>query len=190
MTPHSINAQPSLSGEDNKEDSDPVLSWEDVKKIIESGRLELFKRKKADILKYRAWKAEVAKEYDSPDNYIRKVILKWDNDEISTSKYFTYDPSNKSDHLLRLNDFPYTRIDPSITHYVLWSKFPFDPNSSEEIERFSEATFNSDIDNVEGNTNGVKKKEWLFFINPSTLQSIKSVTHAHILVRDAVDSEP
>ncbi|GBC24515.1 uncharacterized protein OCT59_009158 [Rhizophagus irregularis] len=158
-----------------------VHTWEDVKEIVESGRLELFYRSKSEQLRYRAYRERIKKEYGSLDNYIYQNVLNWPKEsspnDPSLQEYFSSKiPSTH--YNLRLNDFPYT-IDSSISHYVLWSRLPFrDPNDrnvKDDINLFLK-------ENFPGN------EEWLFFINPPQLQSIKNIWHGHIFVRDILNT--
>ncbi|RIA84416.1 hypothetical protein C1645_878949 [Glomus cerebriforme] len=155
-----------------------VISWEDVKEIVETGRLELLHRNKSDQLKYCEFKAKMTQKYGTIDNYLYQVVLKWPkdsplNDSGSSQEYFSSKTSS-THYNLRLNDFPYT-IDSSISHYVLWSKLPFrdpnDYNTKNDIDLFLKENFPGE-------------KEWLFFINPPQIQSIKTIWHGHIFVRD------
>ncbi|GBB91370.1 hypothetical protein RclHR1_01860024 [Rhizophagus clarus] len=154
-------------------ENEDVLSWESVKEI----NLELLRRSKPDQLKYRAYKEKINKEHGSLDNYLYQNVLNWpkesySNDSSSQEYFSSKIPSTH--YNLRLNDFPYT-IDSSIAHYVLWSRLPFrdqrDQDVKGDINLFLKEKF-------PGN------KEWLFFINPPQLQSIKNIWHGHIFMRD------
>ncbi|CAG8623906.1 5884_t:CDS:2 [Ambispora gerdemannii] len=174
----------------------PILNWEQVREIIEWGRLELLMREKKVTTEYRRFRKEKNREYGTIDNYVRKKILNWsdlpENPQISgaasitvnnsfstdntasheqhpTSQYF-YAEVPPTHYALLENDFPYA-IEPSIKHFILWSKLAFTPGSMQEVDRFLRAQF-------------PWNKEWLFCVNPPHLQSVQGVSHAHVFVRD------
>ncbi|CAI2174092.1 5247_t:CDS:2 [Funneliformis geosporum] len=164
------------------DDNGRVMNWDEVKEIV-GCRLELLRREKSLQLKYAAYKVKIAQEYNSLDHYVCKVILNWPKEIIVHQKSFSnnlspqeyFSSKTPSTHYnLRLNDFPYI-VDASISHYILWSKLPFedqnDPDVRKEIDSFLKEKFPGE-------------KEWVFFINPPRLQSVKSIWHGHIFVRD------
>ncbi|GAM27012.1 hypothetical protein SAMD00019534_101870 [Acytostelium subglobosum LB1] len=71
--------------------------------------------------------------------------------------------------IIRMNDFPYN-IDENIRHCVLWCLHPL----TEEQARYH-------LENTLGL--GTYGKEYLVFINPPHLQSIKDVFHYHVFIR-------
>ncbi|CAG8502414.1 5483_t:CDS:2 [Ambispora leptoticha] len=175
----------------------PLLNWEQVREIIEQGRLELFIREKEVTTEYRRFRKEKIEEYGTIENYVRKKILNWpdlpENPQISSaslsitvnnslstantdahekrpiSQYF-YAEIPATHYALLENDFPYA-IESSIKHFILWSKLAFTPGSMQEVDRFLRAKF-------------PRNKEWLFFVNLPHLQSVQGVSHAHVFVRD------
>ncbi|CAG8536700.1 7723_t:CDS:2 [Funneliformis caledonium] len=159
------------------DDNGHVMNWDEVKEIV-GCRLELLRREKSLQLKYAAHKVKIAQEYSSLDHYVCKVVLNWSKEILqksSTSPQEYFSSKTPSTHYnLRLNDFPYI-VDSSISHYILWSKLPFEnqnePDVKKEIDSFLKEKFPGE-------------KEWVFFINPPRLQSVKSIWHGHIFVRD------
>ncbi|CAJ0646466.1 11215_t:CDS:2 [Entrophospora sp. SA101] len=153
-----------------------LMNWEEIRV-----NLQLLTRTNKDLKIYREFRAKIEKEYGLIDNYLIKQVLKWNcfdinNNNMSSSspseeEYFTATTSYEN-YSLKLNDFPYA-IDPSITHYILWSKLPFNPNDNDnrEVELFIKEKFGDN-------------KEWLWFINPIRLQSIRSIHHGHIFIRE------
>ena len=71
------------------------------------------------------------------------------------------------------NDFPYYFVD-GISHYLIWSHKPV-PN--EQVHTL-----------VREKVPELFNKEYLFFTNPPHLQSVKSIRHVHILLRDKPQS--
>lgn len=67
------------------------------------------------------------------------------------------------------NDFPYA-LPESTKHYLIWAHKPI-PDEMVHV------LFKENIPNADG-------KEYLFFTNPPALQSVKTIHHVHILVRD------
>jgi len=71
------------------------------------------------------------------------------------------------------NDFPYA-VAPGICHNLVWSDIPLGRNEIVHI-----------VDKALG-----KKKMWLGFVNPSALQSIKTIYHVHVLSTSRTQAGP
>ncbi|QSZ33494.1 hypothetical protein DSL72_005062 [Monilinia vaccinii-corymbosi] len=157
-------------------------TWDELKEIIAANNLSLLKRIPSDLRRYMSWTAATKAEYGSMMNYILKHRLPWG------SPPFTYISStpfeDPSDYKILLNDWPYG-ISKDVTHFVVWSKTPIATDDSNGdvtdesrriIEEFVKRTFS---DRLGGNDRVMWFKNWV------ALQSVRSLEHIHVLVRNA-----
>jgi hypothetical protein len=73
--------------------------------------------------------------------------------------------SNPKQAVFRRNDFPYA-LTPDIQHDVVWS---FQPLEEAELVRFI--------------ASNIADREFVYFVNPPQLQSVKNLWHAHVFSR-------
>lgn len=91
-------------------------------------------------------------------------------------------PVIQDDVKILLNDWPYG-LTPDITHLVIWTKtlIPIDGDGHLALE--SRRQIHEFVQKVFGSVLGMENVAW--FKNPRALQSIPSLEHVHVFVREA-----
>ncbi|EUC45410.1 hypothetical protein COCMIDRAFT_36886 [Bipolaris oryzae ATCC 44560] len=150
-----------------------VLTWDQVREIVQSNRVDKFHRLPSELRRYRQFTYRLEKDYGSIMNFIVNERLKWDTME-PRGEPFQFDEDIK----ILYNDWPYG-IDPDIVHLVVWTKFELedDPEtgwcteaSKKQIEDYVQKTFAS------------KVKEVVWFKNWKSLKSVHAVEHFHVML--------
>ena len=175
-----------------------VLSWADVKEIIDSNRLELIRRKPSERLVYKAWCKDVVAAYGSITAYMCAERLRWTPLPSSCAEsgplFHVVNPTpfgNPEDFKILRNDWPYGSFEPDITHLIVWSKprIPTDPEtglttpeSRQLIDAFVQSTFVKRLEQEKSDTDVAEKVMW--FKNWGALQSVRGLEHIHVLVKD------
>jgi hypothetical protein len=173
--------------------------------------LEVFRRKPSDLIRYIAWSNKIKAEYGSITNYICRERLRWHNPEpnlatatvdaeksdvvVDSAPVIPFkNPvpfADPADFKILRNDWPYG-VTEGITHLVVWSKTPIavkpetgdvTDESRALIEDFVARTFVARLqrDPRFGDEAG---NCVLWFKNWAALQSVRSLEHVHVLVRD------
>ncbi|KAL6878009.1 hypothetical protein HDV57DRAFT_518388 [Trichoderma longibrachiatum] len=162
--------------------------WEDLRHIIETNDLAVLKRKPSDLRRYMAWTAEIKAQYGSMTQYIlqHRLPKSWGQPPFTPESEIPF--AAASDYKVLLNDWPYG-LAPGITHMVVWSRTPIptDPESGDltpesraRVERFVKEYF---VDAL--GPGGEDRVLW--FKNWVALQSVRTLEHFHVLVRDVDD---
>ncbi|KAJ4364179.1 hypothetical protein N0V83_009635 [Neocucurbitaria cava] len=150
-----------------------LLTWEEARELVGSGRVDKFHRKPSELRRYRQFTHRLIKEYGSISNFIINERLQWKSMEPKGSP-FEY----AEDIKILYNDWPYG-IDPDIVHLVVWTKFELEddpatglstPESHRELEAFVQKTFAS------------KVQEFVWFKNWRSLKSVHAVEHFHVML--------
>lgn len=158
--------------------SDPI-SWDQCAQIIQIGDLRLFRRSPAQLVEYLEAKQNFNKTDGSIAEHILKHRLHWVNELKPSGDPFLTNP--KDIKIIR-NDFPYY-FEPGIDHLVVWSKTkcPCDPKTEQpipeikqRIEKFLDDTFAP---------LGIDRKNVMWFKNNGSLQSVPTLEHFHILIK-------
>lgn len=146
--------------------------------------LDALKRKPSDLARYLAWSSDTKAQYGSVSNFICHCRLKW----ASPPAYTPLPPSNPvpfadpSDYKILRNDWPYG-VAPGIVHLVVWLRTPIPARedngdltdeSRRLIEEFVGRTFVARL----------ATSQVLWFKNWSALQTIRTLEHFHVLLRD------
>ena len=148
-------------------------NWEEILFLAQSNRLGQFHRLESVTNKYNMHMSRYKDIYHTPEDMILHRILNypsyWKYDDCSRSLKRTVDvQSITTNHTAFVpNEFPYN-IDPNIKHYLLWSFRPLTPR---EIREKIEDHIASD------------QYEYVYFINPNNLKSIKNIPHVHVMIR-------
>ncbi|GMM36588.1 Htc1 protein [Saccharomycopsis crataegensis] len=185
------------------------LSWERIKWIVGNNKLELFARSPTEAKKYKEFRDSFKSSSSTTSLYKRLVCqqLQWaplsiindpniaDTDiEISSaSKTLFY---AASDIKILKNDFPY-HFEKAVTHLLVWTKVPIpsDPQSKDGdispatrrvINKYISKTFMS---SNEGSRMRVESGNIMWFRNWSALQSVKQISHIHVLIHGASDED-
>lgn len=173
------------------------FTWTQIQQIVKANELESFARSEEQYHSYQQFKHDLSSQGITINDHVLKDELQWKQSDIrhqtSTSsppEYSTLQPQdlifyNRDDEKIIYNKFPYYFED-SVVHLCIWSKLtiPNDVNSpvgdispltKRIIERYLQKTF------IE---KGVSPDDILWFRNWSSLQSIRSVSHIHVLLHD------
>ena len=81
-----------------------------------------------------------------------------------------------------LNDWPYG-LTPDITHLVIWTKTPIPVDGDGHLNLGSRKRIDEFVQKVFGSVLGRENVVW--FKNYTSLQSIPSLQHIHVFVREA-----
>ncbi|KAF2856203.1 hypothetical protein T440DRAFT_101260 [Plenodomus tracheiphilus IPT5] len=147
-------------------------SWPNLQHLISNHQLEELKRWPSQLKAYLAWTAHVKEKYESVLRYLLEQRLFWtplatqDGElrfEVQSETAFAHE----EDYKILRNDWGYA-FEPGVRHIVVWLKqrLPVD-----ELGALSE----------EGR--GERGEKVLWFKNTTTLQSVRSLEHVHVLVR-------
>ncbi|RDW65417.1 hypothetical protein BP5796_10109 [Coleophoma crateriformis] len=168
------------------DDQFKLHSWDELKEIIAQNRLEVLKRKPSDLRRYMAWSASTNAQYGSMTNYLlaHRLPQSWGRPPFTPSSLVPFE--DKSDYSILVNDWPYG-LEKGISHIVVWSRTPIETDektgdvtdlSRARIQDFIKRTFMDSL-----SEDGNKRVMW--FKNWVALQSVRSLEHIHVLVRDA-----
>ncbi|KAF3482765.1 uncharacterized protein GIQ15_02089 [Arthroderma uncinatum] len=165
--------------------------WEDLKDIIANNKLELLKRKPSDLRRYAEWSTSIKDHYGSVTNFICRERLHWPAGTDPQTQCENSTPfADPRDYKILRNDWPYG-LTPDITHLCVWIKNKIDAKPengdvTEEsralIEGFVNRTFTARLKEF---PDADDKVQW--FKNWTALQSVRSLEHIHVLVRDVPD---
>ena len=178
-------------------------TWDDVKEIVTNNELEDFSRSRETNESYRAFKSKMAEQNTTVFKHILWDQLHWYKAEDNGGLLWQeinerHIPDNQivvrslgkclfeceDDVKILPNHFPY-HFEDDISHICVWSKtvIPADPSSpigdiSEStrsvVEKYIQKTF------VEGL--GVPPENILWFKNWEALQSVKALSHIHVIL--------
>lgn len=155
--------------------------------------LELFRRKPSDLLNYVTWSTAIKSIYGTIMNYICAERLQWPLilDPQTQCAHMTPFADPRDYKILR-NDWPYG-MTPDITHIVVWLKNQISVDeqnggdltfeSRKLIEEFVQRTF---VKRLESEFADAKERV-IWFKNWTALQSVRSLEHIHVLLRDIPD---
>ena len=159
-----------------------MLSWDQICGFIASGALERLHRTFQVTARYQEYRKQLSLENTTVADAILDRKLCWDRTELASLDPRTTPPLSSTQlYKLLKNDFPYD-LDPRAHHLVLWSKiyiplYPhpnsreMDPTVRDLIQSFLEA--NLALYNIH---------KFTWFINYPHLQSVKTLSHIHILI--------
>ncbi|KAI1815303.1 hypothetical protein GGS20DRAFT_354032 [Poronia punctata] len=163
--------------------------WEDLKKIIGENNLSVLKRKPSDLRRYMAWTFDTKARYGSMINYLlhHRLPSTWGSPPFTPASPVPFE--DKSDYRVLINDWPYG-LSPGITHIVVWSRTIIDtdpdtgdmtPESRKIVTDFVKRFF-ADKLGPEGDDRVLWFKNWV------ALQSVRSLEHIHVMVKDVSKS--
>ncbi|EFW17594.1 hypothetical protein D8B26_000281 [Coccidioides posadasii str. Silveira] len=167
--------------------------WENLKDIIATNSLHLFKRKPSDLANYISWSTAIKSLYGTITNYICLERLRWPLNLDPATQCVDPTPfADSRDYRILRNDWPYG-VTPDISHLVVWVKnaIPVDeqtggdltPESRTSIDEFVHRTF---VVRLEEEFPDAKARV-MWFKNWTALQSVRSLEHIHVLVRGVPD---
>lgn len=165
-----------------------MLSWQQAKQLVERGQLELLQRSPECTALYR--KHKDALTGDIALDVCNK--LHWSLQQIvflNTVKYPLVPDkiaaafSDAALFKATANEFPYW-FEPSVSHLLIWSKISL-PIYCAGSERIETTLYNKIQHFLRYNLEqrlGIPRENYCFFINYSRLQSVKGVSHIHLLL--------
>ncbi|KAK7970278.1 hypothetical protein PG996_001288 [Apiospora saccharicola] len=163
--------------------------WEDMKKVIGENNLSVLKRKPSDLRKYMAWTQETKARYGSMTNFLMENRLPkaWGPPPFASASDVPF--HNPSDYRVLLNDWPYG-LTPDIRHIVVWSRtlIATDPKTGDMTPESRETVDNFVKRYFVGRLGPGGESRVLWFKNWVALQSVRSLEHIHVMVKD-VDNE-
>ncbi|KAL1798479.1 hypothetical protein ACET3X_002516 [Alternaria dauci] len=150
-----------------------VLTWDQVRDIVESNRVDKFHRMPSQLRRYRQFTHRLEREYGSIMNFIVNERLKWGSME-PKGKPFEFDEDIK----ILYNDWPYG-IDADVVHLVVWTKFELEDDPDTGL---STAESQEQIGDYVQKTFAPKVKELVWFKNWKSLKSVHAVEHFHVML--------
>ncbi|KAF2131510.1 hypothetical protein P153DRAFT_383610 [Dothidotthia symphoricarpi CBS 119687] len=168
-------------------------SWEHLHTLISSGQLDKLKRWPSALKAYLAWTAHVKEKYGSATAYLLQQRLLWQplEDVDGELKFEICDQTpfaDDRDYKVLRNDWPYA-LEPGVQHIVVWLKGrlsvgengALDEEGRKLVDRFVDEKFRLSL----GEEREGSRVIW--FKNTTNLQSVRSLEHVHVLVRDVDD---
>lgn len=164
-------------------------TWEDLHHLISTNQLDELKRWPSFLKAYLAWTAHVKAKYGSATQYLLQQRLFWI--PLNESGAFKFGLVNETpfadaaDYEILRNDWTYA-VTPGISHIVVWSKKPLPVDAegglTPEGRKIVEDFVRSEFREKAGEKEEGSKVQW--FKNTTNLQSVRSLEHVHVLVRD------
>ncbi|KAF2018648.1 hypothetical protein BU24DRAFT_418167 [Aaosphaeria arxii CBS 175.79] len=165
-------------------------TWENLHHLISTNQLDELKRWPSFLKAYLAWTAHVKAKYGSATQYLLQQRLFWE--PLSTNGPLRFPLKsetpfdNPEDYKIIKNDWTYA-VTEGIAHIVVWSKKPLPVDSEGALTAEGWKIVVDFIDREFRQKVGEKavgeKVQW--FKNTTNLQSVRSLEHVHVLVKDA-----
>jgi hypothetical protein len=165
-------------------------SWSNLHHLISTNQLAELKRWPSSLKAYLAWTAHVKEKYGSVMKYLLDQRLFWEPIEDETGA-LRFDVRNAipfadpHDFSILRNDQPYA-FEPGIRHIVVWLKqrLPVDKEGalSQEGKDMVGEFIRREFREKAGEQQEGSMVIW--FKNTTNLQSVRSLEHVHVLVRD------
>ncbi|KAK0748179.1 hypothetical protein B0T21DRAFT_259202, partial [Apiosordaria backusii] len=158
-----------------------IESWPSVVSKIRQNRLDLFQRFPSDLRRYHEFCYNIKLQHGSIMNFILSERLGWELPlQPKGSKPF----ESEEDVKVLQNDWPYG-LDKRIVHLVVWVKFELEADGErgdltdgarEMVDGWVRKKFMQEGGLEEGNV--------AWFRNWTSLKSVKSVEHFHVMLFD------
>ena len=156
-----------------------------TRRIVETNNLSILKRRPSDLRRYIKWTAETKAEYGTMTQYllVHRLPKTWGAPPFTPKSAVPF--KDPSDFRVLHNDWPYA-LSPGINHIVVWLRtvIPTDPETGDMtpesraiVESFIQRYF---VDSLGPGGDG----QVMWFKNWVALQSVRSLEHIHVLVRD------
>ncbi|OBA21921.1 hypothetical protein METBIDRAFT_40530 [Metschnikowia bicuspidata var. bicuspidata NRRL YB-4993] len=172
------------------------FSWAEVQHIVATNDLDVFARSRLQTEHYLAFKRKLRLQETTVYKHLLTESLEWASAdavnglldlEIKVRSSGAVPFSNATDLRIIRNDFPYYFED-NVCHLCVWTKepIPSDPRSDrgdisaetrELIEKYVCQTF---VEHA-----GFARENVLWFRNWEALQSVREISHIHVLLRNA-----
>jgi hypothetical protein len=165
-------------------------SWSNLQHLISTGQLDELKRWPSALKAYLAWTAHVKQKYGSVMTYLLQQRLFWTPlaDDTGTLRFDVRSATHfadSEDYKILRNDWTYA-FEPGIRHIVVWLKqrLPVDAEGAlnDEGQRLVMDFVQQEFRCKAGEEDEGSKIIW--FKNTTNLQSVRSMEHFHVLIRD------
>ncbi|KAF2833140.1 hypothetical protein CC86DRAFT_365112 [Ophiobolus disseminans] len=165
-------------------------SWANLHHLISTNQLDELKRWPSALKAYLAWTAHVKEKYGSVMVYLLQQRLFWEplEDETGALRFDVRSAmpfADPEDYTILRNDWTYS-FEPGIRHIVVWLKQRLPVNSegalNDEGRRLVTDFVGKEFRQKAGEKEEGSKIIW--FKNTTNLQSVRSLEHFHVLVRD------
>lgn len=189
---------------------DVEYTWEEVKEIVRDNKLEKFARSLQQTENYHNFKAQLQKNHTSVFKHLLSNELKWyepkDNGGVSWDEVvrngipdnqIVINPasyklfSNPADLKIVPNHFPYYFED-DVMHMCVWTKLRIDPDEASPIGDISPATreiIEKYVCKTFVDEMGIDRENIVWFKNWEALQSVKTISHLHVLVKGMTETQ-
>ncbi|KAG7888344.1 hypothetical protein KL925_003527 [Ogataea polymorpha] len=178
--------------------SDEPMSFELVSKLVNNGELDKLSRSPEVMDKYNAHKQYLRDKGIDMVTYILSHELHWvpEDTPLDTPSRELLDTvvkpegkcpfANTNDMTIIQNSYPY-HLESGIEHLCVWVKFPLppDPNSAiGDISPKDKSLIEKYINETFCNWLNIPRDHIVWFKNWTKLQSVKSVPHIHVIIKD------
>ncbi|KAJ8111533.1 hypothetical protein OPT61_g5894 [Boeremia exigua] len=169
-------------------------SWENLHQLISTGQLDELKRWPSQLKAYLAWTAHVKAKFGTATTYLLTQRLLWEpiDDPSGAMRFDIRDVvpfADPRDFAILRNDWPYGH-EKGIHHICVWLKtrLPVDEEGalSDKGRKMVEAFVDQEFRAKAGEEKRGSKILW--FKNSTNLQSVRSLEHFHVLIRDVDES--
>ncbi|KAL4986103.1 hypothetical protein BDW68DRAFT_163943 [Aspergillus falconensis] len=156
--------------------------WEQVRRIVETNRIDQFQRLPSDLRKYLEYKEQIIAKYGSIMRFVVKERLCWGEGTAEDLKPKGQPFEYEEDIRILHNDWPYG-LDEGIVHLVVWTKFALEddpatddlmPRARREIDDYVKRTFCSRM----------SPDQVVWFKNWRSLKSVHAVEHFHVMLHN------
>lgn len=165
-------------------------SWSNLHDLISSNQLDELKRWPSQLKAYLAWTAHVKQKYGSVMTYLLDQRLFWEPiaDDTGALSFNVRDVvpfASTEDYRILRNDWGYA-FEPGIKHIVVWLKQRLPVDEDGGLTESGRGIVNGFIEREFRRKAGEKESasKIVWFKNTTTLQSVRSLEHVHVLVRD------
>ncbi|KAG7902872.1 hypothetical protein KL907_004005 [Ogataea polymorpha] len=178
--------------------SDEPMSFELVSKLVNNGELDKLSRSPEVMDKYNAHKQYLRDKGIDMVTYILSHELHWvpEDTPLDTPSRELLDTvvkpegkcpfANTKDMTIIQNSYPY-HLESGIEHLCVWVKFPLPPDPNSEIGDISpkdKSLIEKYINETFCNWLNIPRDHIVWFKNWTKLQSVKSVPHIHVIIKD------
>ncbi|CAK9438522.1 uncharacterized protein LODBEIA_P27460 [Lodderomyces beijingensis] len=189
--------QSSLMPQPSKIKHSKPFTWDDVVYIVSSNQLEIFARSQAQTDDYHDFKQQLKDQNININDYILRHELHWQQSDIRSQRHVVapqqYSLSypddlifyNEQDVKILPNKFPYY-FDKNIVHLCIWSKLTIPNDTTSAVGDVSPLTRRI-INKYLAKTfveHGVQPAQIVWFRNWTSLQSVRSISHIHVILHD------
>lgn len=150
-----------------------------------TNNLSVLKRKPSDLRRYMKWTADTKAAYGSLTNYLlaHRLPKAWGTPPFRAASPIPF--AEPSDYRVLLNDWPYG-LTADVTHIVVWTRttIPIDERTGDMTPE-SRCIFGNFVARYFSDRLGPGGEDRvLWFKNWVALQSVRSLEHIHVLVKD------